>query len=128
VREWSRYLLDQQASPERVRAVLRVNERVFRRCVSDIHFKGVRRSLGIDPFEAVLVDHEAPPSRFKETRYPQMLTQLDTVRDHATQRDLPDEDMPAQPLDVNETLETLGAHQRDRAESLELDDDLDIDR
>ncbi len=37
-REWSRYSLDQEASPERVRAVLRVNERVFRRCLTDIAF------------------------------------------------------------------------------------------
>lgn len=85
-REWSRYLLDQQASSERVRAVLRVNERVFRRCVTDIHFKRLARDLAIDPFAAVLVDHDALPNRFKQTRYAQMLTQLDAARDGRASR------------------------------------------
>lgn len=124
-REWSSYLLDREASPERVRSVLRVNERVFRRCLTDIAFKGLTRSLGIDPFAAVLVDHDTLPSRFKQVRYPQMLVQLDTARERKTQRGLPDEDLPTRPLDVNETLQ---AHQRETAESLELGDDLDIDR
>lgn len=65
-REWSRYLLDREATPERVRAVLRVNERIFRRCLTNIHFKGVIRSLGIDPFAAVLAHHDALPSRFRD--------------------------------------------------------------
>jgi hypothetical protein len=44
-REWSRYLLDGDASREAIRAVLRVNERIFRKCRSDIHFRGARREL-----------------------------------------------------------------------------------
>ncbi|MGH2880153.1 MAG: hypothetical protein ACRDK4_11185 [Solirubrobacteraceae bacterium] len=85
-REWSRYSLDREATPERVRSVLRMNERVFRRCLTDIAFKELTKKLGIDPFDAVLVDHDALPSRFKQTRYPQMLDQLETVRGHETQR------------------------------------------
>jgi hypothetical protein len=49
-REWSRYLLNDDASPERVRTVLRINERVFRKCMRDIHFRAAHRALGIDPF------------------------------------------------------------------------------
>ncbi len=66
--------------------MLRVNERVFRRCVADIHFKAVTRGMGIDPFQAVLVDHKALPTRFRDTRYPQMCVQLDAGRNEARDR------------------------------------------
>ena len=79
-REWSRYLLDEDSSPERVRAVLRINERIFRKCMRDIHFRAAQLALGIDPFEALLVDHCALPVRFRETRYPQMRQQLEGRR------------------------------------------------
>jgi hypothetical protein len=79
-REWSRYLLDDDASSERVRAVLRINERVFRKCMRDIHFRAAQLTLSIDPFEALLVDHCALPVRFRETRYPQMRRQLEGRR------------------------------------------------
>ncbi len=130
VREWSRYLLDREPLPERVRAVLRLNERVFRHCRTDIHFKGVKRDLGIEPFEAVLVDHDALPSQFRQTRYPQMLTQLDSAHDRATQRTpdaLSGEDLRA-PTDYASASDTLEAQQREAIESPGLEDDLDIDR
>jgi hypothetical protein len=79
-REWSRYMLDDDASPERVRAVLRINERIFRKCMRDIHFRAAHRALGIEPFEALLVDHSALPARFRDTRYPQMRRQLEGRR------------------------------------------------
>jgi hypothetical protein len=85
-REWSRYLLDDDPSPERVRAVLRVNERVFRKCVHDPHFRAVETDLGVYAFQAVLAEHEALPSRFRETRYPQMRRRLGERRFHAEDR------------------------------------------
>jgi hypothetical protein len=63
-REWSRYLLDDDPSPERVRAVLRVNERVFRKCIHDLHFRAAEIDLDVDPFRAVLAEHEALPPRW----------------------------------------------------------------
>ena len=74
-REWSRYLLADDASPERARAVLRINERIFRKCMRDMHFRAAELGLGIDPFDAVLVD-QALPAQFRERRYPQMREQL----------------------------------------------------
>lgn len=116
-REWSGYSLDREASPERVRSVLRMNERVFRRCLTDIAFKGLIKKLGIDPFDAVLVDHDALPGRFKQTRYPQMLDQLDTARDHETQR-APADDDPQRPTDSPSTAEPLNAYHHEDAEPL----------
>jgi hypothetical protein len=62
-RAWSRYLLDDDSSPERARAVLRINERIFRKCLRDMHFRAVELTLGIDPFKAVLVEHPVLPRR-----------------------------------------------------------------
>ncbi len=71
------------------------------------------------------MDHDALPSRFKGTRYPQMLTQLEARRD--PQRALPDDD-PLPPAEHGSATEALGAYQREAAESLALEDDLEIDR
>jgi len=79
-REWSRYLLDDDSSHERIRAVLRINERIFRKCMRDIHFRAADLSLRIDPFKAVLPDHLALPVQFRERRYPQMRQQLEDRR------------------------------------------------
>lgn len=79
-RAWSRLLLDDDPSHERVRAVLRLNERIFRKCLRDIHFRAIAHSPGIDPFEAVLAEHPALPAPFREQRYPQMLQRLDDRR------------------------------------------------
>lgn len=79
-REWSRYLLDDDHSPERVRAVLRINERIFRKCIHDTHFRAVETDLAIDPFRAVLAGNEALPRRFHDIRYPQMCRRLEDMR------------------------------------------------
>jgi hypothetical protein len=81
-REWSRYLLDDDPSPKRARAVLRINERIFRKCIHDMHFRAVEADLKVDPFQAVLTEHEAFPSRFHDTRYPQMRKRLEERRSH----------------------------------------------
>ncbi len=77
-REWSRFLLDNEsiAEPDRVRAVLRLNERVFRKCVGELRFRQLFAERGIDPFEAVLVDDHRLPEQFRQRRYPQMVEQL----------------------------------------------------
>jgi hypothetical protein len=82
-REWSRFLLDDDPSPERARAVLRINERIFRKCIHDMHFRTVVADLGIDPFQAVLAGHEALPQRFHDMRYPQMCQRLEEQRARA---------------------------------------------
>lgn len=77
-RLWSRYLLDNDELPEkeRVRAVLNLNERIFRKCFRDKRFRDVLLDHSIDPFAAVLFDHPLLPGRFREQRYPQMQVQL----------------------------------------------------
>lgn len=77
-REWSRFLLDDEsiAERDRVRAVLRLNERVFRNCVGELRFRQLFAEHGIDPFDAVLVDDERLPGQFRHRRYPQMVDQL----------------------------------------------------
>lgn len=86
-KEFSRFLLDQKGrgQRERTRAVLRINERVYRKCLSDHAFRQVFLERGVDPFEAVLVDDRLP-LRFRETRYPQMVSRLADKRKRA--RDL----------------------------------------
>ncbi|CAN5563493.1 hypothetical protein BH20ACT15_BH20ACT15_04490 [soil metagenome] len=80
-REWSRALLGDESfsARKRQRAVLRLNERIFRKCRSDRSFRAMHRRHQVDPFEAVLVD-ERLPDEFHERRYPQMLAALDEVR------------------------------------------------
>lgn len=85
-REWSRYLLDDDPSPERVRAVLRINERIFRKCMHDLHFRAAETNLDVHPFQAVLAEHEALPPRFHDTRYPQMRRRLEEQSSRANDR------------------------------------------
>jgi hypothetical protein len=77
-REWSRFLLHDESITERdrVRAVLRLNERVFRKCVGEHRFRQLFAERGIDPFDAVLVDDDRLPEQFRHRRYPQMVDQL----------------------------------------------------
>jgi hypothetical protein len=81
-REWSRFLLADGSisEPDRVRGVLRLNERIFRKCVRDVHFRQLFADRGIDPFDAVLVDDDRLPSAFRERRYSQMREQLSRIR------------------------------------------------
>jgi hypothetical protein len=80
-REFSRYLLGigGRGEKDRVRAVLRLNERIFRKAFGDLAFRRVYLDHGVDPFRAVVVD-ERLPSRFREIRYPQMVEQLNDRR------------------------------------------------
>jgi hypothetical protein len=81
-REWSRLLLGDESVLERdrVRAVLRINERIFRKCVGDLHFRAVYEQRGIDPFDAVIAEHDRLPAQFRERRYPQMLERVNERR------------------------------------------------
>lgn len=79
-REWSRWMLDEEPSQERVRAVLHLNERIFRKCMRDMHFRGAEVALHVDPFEAVLAAHPALPTAFREMRYQQMSQQIHDQR------------------------------------------------
>ena len=80
-REFSRFLLNNEGvlKTERTRAVLRLNERVYRKCLKDRAFRQVVFDHDVDPFDAVLVDDRLP-GRFRERRYPQMVEQLDARR------------------------------------------------
>lgn len=77
-REWSRFLLDDEsiAERDRVRAVLRLNERVFRKCVGDHRLRQLFAERGIDPFDAVLADDDRITEQFRHRRYSQMVDQL----------------------------------------------------
>jgi hypothetical protein len=76
-RAFSQYILDEDptATPERVRVVLRLNERIYRKCLQDRAFRKVHLDHDVDPFEAVLIDGRLP-DQFRERRYPQMAKQL----------------------------------------------------
>lgn len=78
-REWSSYLLDSDELPQekRVKAVLKLNERIFKRCMGDRRFRDVLYDHNINPFQAVLAEHPLLPERFRERRYPQMRTLLE---------------------------------------------------
>jgi hypothetical protein len=81
-REWSRYLLDsnQIPEPDRMRAVGKLNERIFRKCLTDRRFRNVYLKHGVDPFDAVVIDHPLLADRMRHTRYPQMQAQLEDRR------------------------------------------------
>jgi hypothetical protein len=80
-KEFSRFLLNDEgaAEAERVRAVLRLNERIYRKCLKDRAFRRVVFDHGVDPFDAVLVDDRLP-ERFRQKRYPQMVEQIADYR------------------------------------------------
>lgn len=56
------------------------NERVFRKCVGELHFRQLFAERGIDPFDAVLVDDERLPEQFRRRRCPQTVDQLSQRR------------------------------------------------
>lgn len=80
-KEFSRFLLDDKGVPEgeRIRAVLRLNERIYRKCLKDRVFRQVVFDHDVDPFDAVVTDVRLP-ERFHRMRYPQMVEQLDIRR------------------------------------------------
>ena len=61
---------------DRVRVALTLNERVFTFCLKDRDGREVDAKHSIDPFEAVVWDDDRLPTRFRETRYPQMQREL----------------------------------------------------
>jgi hypothetical protein len=73
-RLWSKFILDNDELPleDRVRAVLRINERIFRRCHKEKPFRDVVLDHQADPFGAVLADDPRLPDKFRERRYVQM--------------------------------------------------------
>lgn len=81
-RRWSESLLEDEliAERDRQRAVLKLNERIFKGCCEDHSFQAVHRKYGLDPFDAVLAD-ERLPSEFNAKRYPQMRERLASIRD-----------------------------------------------
>ena len=81
-RLWTARILGDQSLPEseRVRTALRLNERIFRRCMNDRSFRSVWLEHDVDPFDAVIQEHELLPVDFKERRLPQMRIQLDDRR------------------------------------------------
>lgn len=78
---FSRLILDsdQVELHERVRAVLKLNERTYRFCRRPVAREFVRKT-GIDPFSAVTVDHSSLPEMFRAVRYPQMQAALAQMR------------------------------------------------
>lgn len=79
-RLWSKVILDSADVPseDRIRAVLRLNERIFRKCLTDKRFRDVVLDHDVQPFDAVLVDDTRLPEPVRATRYPQMKDQLES--------------------------------------------------
>lgn len=77
-REWTLRILDDGdvPAPARMRAALRLNERVFRKCLEDRGFRAILLDHEVDPFAAVVDDHPLIPDRFRQQRLPQMQEQL----------------------------------------------------
>jgi hypothetical protein len=80
-RRWSESLLNDGsiAERDRQRAVLDLNERIFKKASEDRCFLEVYRRFGIDPFAAVLDDGRLPQG-FGSKRYPQMQQRLAAIR------------------------------------------------
>lgn len=78
---FSRFILDsEEVGPTmRKRAVLKLNERIYRFCRLPVARQFLRETK-LDPFEAVVVDHQGLPQKFRTTRYPQMQAQVAKVR------------------------------------------------
>jgi hypothetical protein len=58
------------------RAVLKLNERVFRFCIQDRHAKELYRASGVDPAAAMVIDDRLPEA-FRAKRAPQLRALLD---------------------------------------------------
>jgi hypothetical protein len=67
-------------SAERIRAVLRINERGFRKCIKDLHFRSAAPDLRVEPFDAVLGGDDRLPSQFRKRRFAQMQLRLEDQR------------------------------------------------
>ena len=80
-RRFSQYVLDDGSVPkkDRVKAVLRLNERIFKKSLNVRAFRDVFFDHGVDPFEAVLIDDRLP-AEFIKRRHPQMVDLIDDRR------------------------------------------------
>jgi hypothetical protein len=56
--------------------VLRLNERIFRKCLHDRRFRVVVLDHDVNPFDAVLVTDTRLSDQLRERRYPQVQEQL----------------------------------------------------
>jgi hypothetical protein len=67
-REYSGLLLDAEELPgeQRVRAVLGINKRIADKCLKDLAFTEAHEQLGVDTFDAVLVDARLPAAFHEE--------------------------------------------------------------
>lgn len=83
-RAWSHHLLGEESVSQikRTRAVLDLNERIFRKCIHSHVFRRLALDYEIEPFEAVLVDDRLP-TKFRERRYPQMVEEIRAARERA---------------------------------------------
>jgi hypothetical protein len=68
-----------------LRAVLKLNERIFSFCHWGSAGRMVKMAHEIDPFEAILVDARLPEV-FRQVRYPQMVEWLKARRERAVRR------------------------------------------
>jgi hypothetical protein len=76
-REFLRDVLDGRVdADEPVRAVLKLNERIFRFATADRHAIELYRAKGIDPADALVVDQRLP-EEFRTKRHPQMTRHLE---------------------------------------------------
>ncbi len=80
-KNWSETLLGDGSIEEsaRQRAVLDLNDRIFKECCEDGRFLAVNSRYGIDPFDAPLNDVRLPDG-FRAKRYPQMVDRLEKKR------------------------------------------------
>jgi hypothetical protein len=74
---FSRFILDAEDPDQRTRAraVLKLNERIYRFCLRGPARQFVRQT-GMDPFDAIVNDHPALPEKFRTLRFPQMKARL----------------------------------------------------
>lgn len=72
------FLLD-LVEGEEYRAVIKLNERIFKFCHDSDPGLRVKSAHGIDPFDAVVVDDRLPEV-FRQRRYPQMVSWLKAKR------------------------------------------------
>ncbi len=71
-REFIRDMIDSDCT----RVALTLNERVFAFSFRDRNGRAVDARHGVDPFDAVVAADARLPSRFRETRYPQMQQEI----------------------------------------------------
>ncbi len=81
---FSRFILDSKeiGVVTRRRAVLKLNERIYRFCRQAVVLQFFRETE-LDPLDAVLVDYPGLPQKFRTIRYPQMQAQLAKLRAQA---------------------------------------------